>query len=287
MRSSASACTCAICASSVSARILDFCSCASRMSFCSSGDWPMSSCSVSCRWRSRCASASSCRPFSSAAATEAVSACCLCSSSPTSPSCCSMVLRSSSTCCWSILSTSSSGRSSGEAALRCSSWTCRSSSTCSGLACASAWVSSASLETFFTSARDSCSCRSASASISSCRSRLRDSSCSCRWSASIFASRLSSPWAAAAVASRLAWTCAPAACMHLPTASSSAPSCRARATPGLLPAAWLASEGCCLAAATASNCMRRRVFGTSLPRSTSVGSKSGARPRQPPTASAM
>mmetsp|Transcript_79833 Transcript_79833/g.237835 ORF Transcript_79833/g.237835 Transcript_79833/m.237835 type:complete len:560 (+) Transcript_79833:900-2579(+) len=115
------------------------------------------------------------------------------------------------------------------------------------------------------------------------------SSCSCLSSAAIFSSRLCSPWAAAVDAALLASTCAFAACRHLPTASSMLGSSRGRAMPWRAPAAacLLLSGGLDLAAATASNCMRRSVFGTSLPLSTSVGSKSGLTPRTPPTLSAI
>mmetsp|Transcript_38302 Transcript_38302/g.119596 ORF Transcript_38302/g.119596 Transcript_38302/m.119596 type:complete len:336 (-) Transcript_38302:634-1641(-) len=115
------------------------------------------------------------------------------------------------------------------------------------------------------------------------------SSCNCLSSAVIFSSRLCSPWTAAVVSARAAATCAFAACRHRPTASSMHGSSRGRTTPWRpSPPAWLpAAGGCCLAAATASSCIKRRVLGTSLPLSTSVGSKSGVTPRTAPIVSAM
>mmetsp|Transcript_32302 Transcript_32302/g.74921 ORF Transcript_32302/g.74921 Transcript_32302/m.74921 type:complete len:311 (-) Transcript_32302:1703-2635(-) len=64
------------------------------------------------------------------------------------------------------------------------------------------------------------------------------------------------------------------------------PVCRGAAlgaTAGLL----AGGAGCCLAAAIARSCMRRNVFGTPLPFSTSVGSKSGCTPSTAPTALAI
>mmetsp|Transcript_33763 Transcript_33763/g.86501 ORF Transcript_33763/g.86501 Transcript_33763/m.86501 type:complete len:405 (+) Transcript_33763:667-1881(+) len=181
-------------------------------------------------------------------------------------------------------STSSSRISAGVAALLRSSETWCSSSFSSGSWPSLAFVSSHSLDTFFTSANDSCSCRSMSASACSCFRRSRVSSCSCRSNSAIFSSKLfSAPSASAALASRRASTCSLAPCRQRSTAFNTAEMCCARtepATPGC-------GVGILLAPANASNWTSRSVFGTSLPFSTSDGSKSGTTPRSPLTASAM
>mmetsp|Transcript_34627 Transcript_34627/g.93802 ORF Transcript_34627/g.93802 Transcript_34627/m.93802 type:complete len:497 (+) Transcript_34627:970-2460(+) len=113
------------------------------------------------------------------------------------------------------------------------------------------------------------------------------SSCSCLSSAAIFSSRLSSPTAEAVLSARFVSTDVLAACKHLPMASSMDGSSCGRATPcRSLPAAC-EGGGLCLAAATASSCIKRKVLGTSFPRSTSVASKSGVIPRTAPTELAM
>mmetsp|Transcript_16212 Transcript_16212/g.48719 ORF Transcript_16212/g.48719 Transcript_16212/m.48719 type:complete len:204 (-) Transcript_16212:1582-2193(-) len=185
-------------ASKASARVRSFCSCAFRISVCSSGEWPISSCSASRRRRSRSTSASARCAAAVTSASAASSSCRFAFREATLTSSRSSSFLTSSSWPWSTLSTASSPISAGDAAFFASSWTCRSSSTISGSAPAVSLplVSSHSFDTFFTSARASCSCRSMSTTASSCRRRSRVSSWICRSTSAICSSRLISPSAA-------------------------------------------------------------------------------------------
>mmetsp|Transcript_41051 Transcript_41051/g.103088 ORF Transcript_41051/g.103088 Transcript_41051/m.103088 type:complete len:316 (+) Transcript_41051:245-1192(+) len=235
LRSSASACITPIWASSVPARVLNFCSWACRMSICSSGDCPMSSCSCSRRCLSRCSSPSNLRLADSHSARAAWSSCCLCVSVSTSTSSrCSCSLASSS---WSesMERIISGGMLSGLAMLCPRRSACRCNSKSSGsfsAASGDARVISHSTDTCLTSALHSSSCRSASASASSCFLLACFASSSCRSRSAICScSPCSSPPWPCPPASLSACTCSFDAAMHRPMALNVAGSCRGFVTP--------------------------------------------------------
>mmetsp|Transcript_57346 Transcript_57346/g.166486 ORF Transcript_57346/g.166486 Transcript_57346/m.166486 type:complete len:208 (-) Transcript_57346:2373-2996(-) len=187
-----------------------------------------------------------------------------------------------------VSKTTSSGISSGEDFDKC--WTWRSSSCNSGSsACGADCAISHSVEICFASACTSANLRWASAKASSCSLRMVLASSNC---CSICVSCCCKPWSspsAAPAASRNASTLTFAALMQLPMALSIAGISRTRLRlPPDCAGGAAASAGMCRAAATASSCIKRNVFDTSLPFRTSCGSKkSMVRPSPALTASTM